>query len=120
MSRFNRKAANSKITSKRIAEERVGISIDDCARLCIDKIGDECRLFSFCYVSGDCITSTLLLDEYTASEVNGDNFCDIYESNTYVRLIYLFSFIYRTLPKLQILNEYENHGFDFYHSKMSY
>lgn len=74
--------AKSRISRLVNAEERIGISIDDCARLCLDKIGAECRTFSFCYIKGDCVfTSDSYIDEVFENGLVNDNYCDVYQSS---------------------------------------
>lgn len=60
--------------------ETFGISIDDCAKLCIDKVGDECKTFGYCYLSMDCIISTNTVAETHPGDLVPDDHCDVYES----------------------------------------
>ncbi len=56
-------------------------SVDDCAKKCNELVGRECKLFSFCYLSGDCMLNRALGgDELNISAVVESRNCDIYES----------------------------------------
>lgn len=90
LSRFNMKSARTKITATKNIKETTDVSIDDCARLCIDKIGDECKTFGYCYLSSDCLYSTNSFSDYQENELSKDDHCDVYESKTSLT----FSFLY--------------------------
>lgn len=84
MSRFNLKSSRTKIITLKNVEERLGVSVDDCAKLCIDKIGAECKTFGYCYLGADCAISTNSLAEFGPSDFVADDHCDVYESNTHL------------------------------------
>lgn len=85
------KSARTKIITNKNIKETTDVSIDDCARLCIDKIGDECKTFGYCYLSTDCLYSTNSFSDYQENDLAKDDHCDVYESKTF--LIDLLKFV---------------------------
>lgn len=83
------KSSRSKIITTKNTEDIVGPSIDDCAKLCIDKVGQECLTFGYCYLSSDCVISTNSFAQYGPGDISSDDHCDIYESKhgTTIKLV---------------------------------
>lgn len=90
LSRFDIVMPNARM-NKVIGDEYDRITIDDCAQKCVDKIGNECKSFHYCYLSGDCLISD---QPYTPVEDMLDDNCDIYESKLMHNLpFFCFNFL---------------------------
>jgi hypothetical protein len=81
LSRFKLVLPKTTFLDTREDQVFTGISIDDCANRCIEKLGAECKTFDYCVIAGEC-----RLSDYPAPspddtvEIRADEYCDIYES----------------------------------------
>jgi len=81
LSRFRNVLPKSSFTNSK-DKDYSGITIDDCARYCIDQIGAECKSFDFCFITGQCrLSHDPAPSLENTTEYMSEEYCDIYESN---------------------------------------
>lgn len=54
-----------------------GLSVEDCARRCINNMEYECLSFSYCFDLGDCFLSHVHADN-SSGIVQRQEYCDLY------------------------------------------
>lgn len=65
-----------------------GLSVEDCARRCMDNMEYECLSFSYCFDLGDCFLSHVHADN-SSGIVQSQEYCDLYSRKSHYAYPYI-------------------------------